>query len=71
MGGDTAHRGPVWPADAPPAGFWIDSATVDRMVRQGDSYALADLQGFPTRRLDWFFGAAPQLQQQPLFALAR
>lgn len=69
--GDTAHRGPVWPADAPPAGFWIDSATVDRMVRQGDSYALADLQGFPSRRLDWFTRKAPDLRSNTLFALAR
>ena len=59
--GDTAHRGPVWPADAPKAGFWIDANTVDRMVRQGDSYALAELEGFPARQLDWFFGAAPPL----------
>jgi hypothetical protein len=54
--GDEAHRGPVWPADAPPAGFWVDAAVVDRMVRQADSYALSDMAGFPSRRPrpDWF-----------------
>lgn len=57
--GDTAHRGPVWPADAPPAGFWADADVIDRMVRQGDSFALADLQGFPSRQLDWFAEAPP------------
>lgn len=54
--GDRAHTGPVWPADAPVAGFWADAAVVDRMVRQGDSFALSDMVGFPARRvpLDWF-----------------
>lgn len=62
--GDTAHTGPRFPADAPKAGFWVDAKTVERMVSQGDSYALADLAGFPARSLDW--GAAPA--HQPLFA---
>lgn len=58
--GESAHGGPRWPADAPPNGFWVDSATVDRMVRQADSYALADAPGFPSRRLpDWFIHAQP------------
>jgi len=52
--GDAAHGGPRWPKDAPVAGFWIDAATVERMVEQGDSYSLADLAGFPARDLDWF-----------------
>lgn len=72
--GDTAHTGPVWPADAPVAGFWADAAVIDRMVRQGDSFALADLQGFPARPvpLDWGFGRAeparPALTPKVLFA---
>ena len=54
--GDRAHTGPVWPADAPVAGFWADAAVVDRMARQGDSFALSDLVGFPSRKvpLNWF-----------------
>lgn len=51
--GDRAHTGPVWPEDAPPAGFWADASVIDRMVRQGDSFALSDVQGFPKRRLNW------------------
>jgi hypothetical protein len=54
--GDNAHTGTVWPADAPVAGFWADASVVDRMMRQGDSFALADVAGFPQRPkppLDW------------------
>jgi hypothetical protein len=51
--GDKVHTGPVWPADAPVAGFWVDSSIVQRMVAQGDSFALSDVVGFPRRRLDW------------------
>lgn len=50
--GDQAHTGPVWPADAPVAGFWADASVIDRMVRQGDSFALSGLNGFPARKLD-------------------
>jgi hypothetical protein len=52
--GDSAHTGPAWPPDMPVAGFWADSAVLDRMLRQGDSFALADVAGFPQRKLDWF-----------------
>jgi hypothetical protein len=53
--GDNAHTGPVWPADAPPAGFWADESTVDRMLKQNDSFALSDVSGFPRRvvPLNW------------------
>lgn len=66
--GDNAHTGPVWPADAPVAGFWIDADVVDRMVRQGDSFALADANGFPARKLPDFFIVQPQ---QKWFAASR
>lgn len=53
--GDSAHTGPVWPADAPVAGFWADAAVIDRMLRQGDSFALSGFTGFPKRviPLNW------------------
>lgn len=57
--GDDAHRGPVWPADAPKAGFWVDSATVDRMAKQGDTYSLSDMTTFEARKLDWLIDARP------------
>jgi hypothetical protein len=60
--GDRAHTGGVWPEDMPVAGFWADAQTIDRMVRQGDSFALSDLAGFPARKvpLDWFIKAEPR-----------
>ena len=54
--GDLAHTGPVWPADAPVAGFWVDADVVEQMVKQQDSYALSDTTGFPAREIDWFAG---------------
>ncbi len=53
--GDQAHTGPTWPADAPVAGFWADANVIDKMVRQGDSFALSEAVGFPQRKPnDWF-----------------
>lgn len=68
--GDAAHTGPVWPADMPPAAFWVDEAVVDRMLRQGDSFALADVQGFPVRRipLNWDVRAVPKRDPLDVFA---
>jgi hypothetical protein len=70
--GDTAHTGPVWPADAPVAGFWADASVIDRMLRQGDSFALSDVAGFPARRPDWFVRVEPRRAELFLseFALA-
>lgn len=37
--------------------FWIDADVVDRMLRQGDSFALSSYEGFPPRKLpDWSGG---------------
>ena len=67
--GDRAHTGPVWPDDAPVAGFWAESTVIDRMVRQGDSFALADVHGFPARKVpdDWFIHAAPRPARRDIF----
>lgn len=71
--GDAAHGGPVWPEDMPVAAFWIDEQVVQRMVSQGDSFALSDVVGFPARnpKPDWFV-QAPQARpaRESLFALA-
>jgi hypothetical protein len=66
--GDTAHSGPVWPPDMPPAGFWADAAILDRMLQQGDSFALADVAGFPQRQLDWFVHQPQRLAAYSAFA---
>lgn len=67
--GDSAHTGPVFPEDAPIAGFWADSNVIDRMVRQGDSFALSDAVGFPARPLNLFIMDAPRRKFAP-FKLA-
>lgn len=48
--------GPLGAGDPPPGGFWVTFATVDRMMSQGDSYAISNVKGFPRRKLnvdDW------------------
>lgn len=65
--GDSAHAGPVWPADAPVAGFWIDAAVVGQMVGERSSYALSDMTGFPARNLDWFADVRPARPARPVF----
>jgi hypothetical protein len=71
--GDSAHTGGVWPSDMPVAGFWADAAVIDRMVRQGDSFALADVAGFPARKPlpDWFVERRPERFRPQLFAFVR
>ncbi len=44
--GASAHSGPRVPPDAPPGGFWVDARVLDRMLRQGDSWAFGQFQGF-------------------------
>lgn len=46
--GDGAHGPPA--DDAPPGGFWVDAEVVTRMVRQGDSFAFSQFDGFPVQR---------------------
>jgi len=60
--GDNAHTGSCVPDDAPKAGFWADADVVDGMVRQGDSFALSDVVGFPARKVpvNWEVKAVPR-----------
>jgi hypothetical protein len=51
--GPNAHSGPQASGE-PPGGFWADAAVLDRMLKQGDSWAVSSFKGFPTQRLDWF-----------------
>jgi hypothetical protein len=69
--GNRAHTGPRFPADAPSAGFWADADVIERMVRQGDSFALSDVAGFPSRKMpNWWVQAPARDLFEPLFALA-
>ena len=51
--GEKWVNGPTGPGDPPPGGFYIEEATVARMLAQGDSWAFGDQVGFPGRQLDW------------------
>lgn len=56
--GPTAHTGPVGWGDPPTDGFWADASVIDRMLRQGDSWAFSGVIGFPRRApLDWLIHA--------------
>lgn len=52
--GERFHSGPVGPGDPSPAGFWADAGVLDRMLKQGDSWAFSGVKGFPSRKLDWY-----------------
>lgn len=42
-------------------GFWAESAVVDRMLKQGDSWAFSGVTGFPSRKpLNWDVHARPK-----------
>ena len=46
------------PSDMSPATKWVDASTINRMLSQGDSFALSDLVGWPKKslsfaRLNW------------------
>lgn len=51
--------GSDWPAgpkgefDIPPNAFWVDAETCDKMLAEGDSFALSAFDGYPAQKLDW------------------
>lgn len=52
--GADAH-GP--PADsAPPGGFWVDADVVTKMLRERDSFAYSQFEGFPEQDVDYLLG---------------
>lgn len=52
--GPSAHTGPKGAGSPPEGGFWAEASVVDRMLRQGDSWAFSDVVGFPKRKLTWY-----------------
>jgi hypothetical protein len=65
--GPNAHTGPVGWGNPGPDGFWADASVIDRMLKQGDSWAFSGVVGFPARRvIDWNVRAQ---QRRDLFAL--
>jgi hypothetical protein len=51
--------------DQPSNSFWITWDTMQRIARQGDSYALSAFTGFPARAIDFFVLAAPLPDRNP------
>lgn len=49
--GADAHGKPA--GDEPPGGFWVDAEIVNKMVRQNDSFAFSQFDGFPEQKLDF------------------
>lgn len=50
--GSNTTKGPT-PGGFPKSGWWVDASVADRMLRGGDSFAYADVKGFPIKRIDW------------------
>ena len=51
--GPNAHTGPVGWGDPSTSGFWASAEVIDPMIRAGDTWAFAAVQGFPARVIDW------------------
>lgn len=51
--GASAHTGPLGPGNPGPEGFYAHASTIDRMLKQKDSFAYSGIQGFPLRKLRW------------------
>lgn len=49
--GVNAHSGPLSPPDQPEGSFWVDRKTVERMLSQGDSFAVGQVK-FAWRDID-------------------
>ena len=52
--GPNVPSGPLGDMDIPNNAFWIDWNVAARMLREQDSFALSNFQGFPAQRLDWY-----------------
>lgn len=51
--GPSAHTGPVGPGNPGPEGFYAPAATIDKMLKEKDSFAFSCVEGFPLRKLNW------------------
>jgi hypothetical protein len=53
--GEDAHPTPE--NGDPPGGFWVEKDDVERMVSEGDSFAISQFDGFPRQRPRHWFGS--------------
>ncbi len=70
--GANAHTGPVGWGDPGTDGFWAESRIIERMAREGDTWAFSDTDGFPVKVLPDDAKKADRRRNAefPLFALA-
>ncbi|MHB0722167.1 C1 family peptidase [Roseomonas mucosa] len=47
--GKTTPSGPKGAIDVPDGSFWVDADICEKMLKQGDSYALSQFDGYPRR----------------------
>lgn len=59
--------GPKWPSDQPDGSFWASRADIEAILRQGDSFAIGGVSGFPWRKLEhkeWMSPSPPQASRR-------
>jgi len=62
-------KGPKGIGNPPDGGYWASWDDVNRILSQGDSYAISDLTGFPKRKInadDWIV-KRPEMNGQKNF----
>lgn len=47
--------GPKGEFDIPDGSFWVDAQTCTRMLREQDSYAVSNFDGYPAQTIPWVF----------------
>lgn len=53
--GAGSPSGPKGDIDIPSNSWWVDAETADRMLKQRDSFALSQFNGYPAQTLPWIF----------------
>lgn len=59
------HIGPTGWGNPSTAGFWASAESIERALREGNSYAYSDATGFAPKKLDWFVRMEPA--REPLW----
>ena len=68
--GKSYHTGPTGWGNPTTAGFWASSDSLDRALRQGDSFAYSGATGFVPKKINWFVTSEPARDRlKNLFAL--
>ncbi len=72
QGAGPYHIGPTGWGNPSTAGFWASAESIERALREGNSYAFSDATGFAPKKLDWFVRGEKRREFDPrgMFALA-